>query len=77
MDYAFQIALKRMCNTNILFKDSFINSYDLVWMEWPHVKKPWTPAELDFIAKINPKTEIEMFTKHFKFSNVIKELLEY
>jgi len=39
-------------------------------MEWPHVHKPWTLTELDFIRKIDPKADIEKLAKHFKFRDV-------
>jgi len=55
----------------LCFPDSFeANIYDIIWMEWPHVHKPWTLTELDFIRKIDPKADIEKLTKHFKFRDI-------
>jgi len=45
-------------------------TYDVVWMEWPQTKKKWTPLELDYISRINPKADVEKLSKHFKFRDI-------
>jgi len=45
-------------------------TYDVVWMEWPQTKKKWMPLELDYISRINPKADVEMLSKHFKFRDI-------
>lgn len=53
------------------FPDCFEASiYDIVWMEWPQVKKPWTPTELEYIRKIDPKADVENLSNHFKFRDI-------
>lgn len=55
----------------LCFPDCFqACTYDLVWMEWPQAKKKWTPTELDYISRINPKADVERLTKHFKFRDI-------
>jgi len=39
-------------------------------MEWPQVQKQWTPDELNYISNINPKADVELLSKHFKFRDV-------
>lgn len=49
--------------------------YDVIWMEWGHVKKKWTPAELSYIKRIDPRGDVERLSKHFKFRDVIYSLI--
>jgi len=70
MVFLSQIALKF---ARILSKiKGFIEfvRYDVVWMEWPQVQKGWTPDELNYISNINPKADVELLSKHFKFRDV-------
>jgi len=53
------------------FPDCFEASiYDIIWMEWPQVKKPWTPTELEYIRKLDPKSDVENLSHHFKFRDI-------
>jgi len=46
-------------------------------MDWPQAKKKWTPIELDYISRINPKADVEKLSKHFKFRDVSEYFCEY
>jgi hypothetical protein len=39
-------------------------------MDWPHVKKKFTPSELEYITKIDPKSDVEKISKYFNFRDV-------
>jgi len=43
---------------------------DLIWTWWPQVEKPWTHAELEYIRKIDIKSDIEQLSRHFKFRDI-------
>jgi hypothetical protein len=55
----------------LTFPDCFEASvWDLTWMEWPQVKKAWSPDELALMRSLNPLKDIEMISKHFKFRDI-------
>ncbi len=74
MGFRFLIVLRLQCkfflNENFGLNDRYRD--DLVWAWWPQVEKPWTPAELEYIKKIDLKSDIEQLSRHFKFRDVKK-----
>jgi hypothetical protein len=47
-----------------------ICNYEIVWMEWPHIKKPFTEAELAHINNINPAADVARLSKYLRFRNI-------
>jgi len=47
-----------------------ICSYEIVWMDWPQVKKPFTEAEMIHINKFNPKADVIKLSEFLKFREV-------
>lgn len=45
-------------------------SYEIVWVDWPHVKKPYSERELAFIETLKPKEDTMMLAKYIKFRDV-------
>lgn len=45
----------------LCFPDCFeICNYEIVWMDWPQVKEPFSKKTMEYIDSLNPKNDVEM-----------------
>ena len=45
----------------LCFPDCFeICNYELVWMDWPQVKEPFSKKMMEYVDSLNPKNDVEL-----------------
>ena len=45
----------------LCFPDCFeICNYEIVWMDWPQVKEPFSKKTMEYIDSLNPKNDVEV-----------------
>lgn len=50
------------------FPDTFNTcEYEMVWMDWPQVKEPFSIQTLEYISKIDPIHDIKLLTSKISF----------
>ena len=52
------------------FKNNHKKSYEIVWMEWPQIRRPFTKEELEFIENIDPENDVKVLRQHLKFREI-------